>query len=337
MRSDPSYRTITVLVESLIKIISFAKTNLGLVLLGSAVSVVVLAGLFETLATIHYYRWRTSFDNYGWLGKVTVRSLNPVLMWEYRPYGEFGQIKTNRYGFRDRDYESTAKPENTYRIAFIGDSVTLGMRVSEEETFVRQFEAAANRLEPKHVVQALNFGVDGYNTLQVYEVLRKKALDFTPDKVVYILCLNDFDFDESSGMKILYFRRPTSFLLSSVERVYHNLRGADFHRHHFGKNKKVVFQKLLDMKATLERAVVTFQVVVLPIFPGSATAFANYPLRDMHKEIGEFLRENGIRYLDLLPAFSEQRTPPRSYAFDIWHPNADGHRFIAQKFVGSIL
>lgn len=266
-----------------------------------------------------------------------MRSPNPVLMWEYRPYGEFEQIKTNRYGFRDRDYESKAKPENTYRLAFIGDSVTLGMRVSVEETFVRQFEAAANQLESQHMVQALNFAVDGYNTLQVYEMLRTKVLDFAPDKVVYMLCLNDFDFDESSGMKILYFRKPKSFLLSGLEKAYQKLRGGDFHLYHFRKNKKVDFQNLLDMRTMLEREGIRFQVVVLPVFPGSATDFENYPLRDMHKEIGKFLEENGIRYLDLLEAFTEQGKPPKFYAFDIWHPNAEGHLFIPQKLLVSIL
>lgn len=319
------------------KIISFVKTKLGLVLLSSVVSVVVLLGVFEAIENIRYDRWRRNFDNYGWFGRITVRSPNPVLMWEYRPYGELEQIKTNRYGFRDREYESTAKPENTYRFAFIGDSVTLGLRVGVEETFVRQFEAAANTLESQSSVQALNFAVDGYNTLQVYETLRTKALDFAPDKVVYVLCLNDFDFEESSGMKILYFRKPKSFLLPRLEKAYQKLRGDDFHVHHFRKNKKVVFQKLHDMKVMLERKNISFQVVVLPVFPHRATSFENYPLRDMHKEIGKFLEENGIRYVDLLEAFTEQGKPPGFYALDIWHPNADGHLFIAQKLLASIL
>lgn len=47
------------------KIISFAKTKLGLLLLSSTVSVVVFVGVFETLENIQYYRWRTSFDNYA--------------------------------------------------------------------------------------------------------------------------------------------------------------------------------------------------------------------------------------------------------------------------------
>ena len=111
------------------RIPSFAKTKLGLLLLSSLFSLVLFVGAYELVKHVEYYRWRETFDNFGWLGKVTIASPNPVLMWEYRPYGQFEQVKTNRYGFRDRDYESTTKPDNILRIAFAGDSATLGMGV----------------------------------------------------------------------------------------------------------------------------------------------------------------------------------------------------------------
>ena len=125
-----------------------------------------------------------------------------------------GDIKTNRYGFRDLDRESTAKPDGTFRIVFAGDSVTLGVGIPLETTFVRRFEMEANQMESQYRIQALNFAVDGYNTPQICEMIRSKVMSFSPDKVVYVMCLNDFDFELSSGDKILYFRKPRSFLLS---------------------------------------------------------------------------------------------------------------------------
>ena len=122
----------------------------------------------------------------------------------------------NRWGFRDRDYETPGKPADTHRIAFLGDSVTLGLGVAAEDVFVRRFEDAANGLGLGYTVQALNFSVDGYNTVQVNELLRTKVLPFAPDKVIYVLCLNDFDFADASGMKIRYFRKPKSFLAGSA-------------------------------------------------------------------------------------------------------------------------
>ncbi|MGZ9036270.1 MAG: SGNH/GDSL hydrolase family protein [Burkholderiales bacterium] len=300
-------------------------------------AIVLAAAAYETVQNLRYERWRKAFDN-AWFGRMTVPSPNPVLMWEYRPYGEVGQLKMNRYGFRDRDYTSTAKPANTYRIAFIGDSVTLGLQVDVEETFVRRFEAAANERGRKHRIQALNFAIDGYNTPQIYELLRTKTLHFAPDKVVYMLCMNDFDFQESADAKIRYFKKPPSFLLAALERFYgYRILGLDFHQFHFRKNKKIVYEKILDMKAMLERERISFQVILLPVFPDAATDFEKYPIRNMHSEIGLFLEENRIPYFDLLEAFKESGKPPKFYSLDMWHPNTEGHRLIAQKSLGAIL
>ena len=185
----------------------------GLSLASTIVAVILFVGVFEVVENIRYSIWRTNFDNFGWFGKITVPSKNPLLMWEYRPYGEFEQIKTNRWGFRDVDYESKEKPENTLRVAFAGDSITLGMKVAAQETFVRQFEAEANSLNSRRRIQTLKFGIDGYHAIQINELIRTKVLAFSPDIVVYTMCLNDFDFNQPSGRKIRYFKKPESWFL----------------------------------------------------------------------------------------------------------------------------
>ena len=174
----------------------------------------------------------------------------------------------NRWGFRDRDYETPAKPPDTYRIAFVGDSVALGLRSAAEDVFVRRFEEAANGLGLGHAVQALNFSVDGYNTVQVHEMLRTKVLAFAPDKVVYVLCLNDFDFEDSSGFKIQVLPQaeelPAGKPLERVyrHRIYQQLAGNDFHHYLFKKNGQTVFQEIREMHGLLAQNGIDFHVVV---------------------------------------------------------------------------
>ena len=305
-----------------------------MLLLSSMISAFLFIGGFEAVRNIQYHRWKAHFDNFGWFGRITMPSPDPVLMWEYRPYGRIGLIKTNRHGFRDRDYDSVTKPAGAFRVAFAGDSVTLGIDMQLKQTFVRQFEVAANRNDPQRRVQALNFGVDGYNAPQILQMIRTKALAFSPDEVVYVMCLNDFDFEQSSGEKILYFRKPRSFFLSALEEAYQKLRGGDFHQYHYDRNKEIVLQSVLDMRKLVEGRGHRFQVVVLPIFPAT---FDDYPLREMHREIDAFLGQSGIRYLDLLEPFVRSGRRPRFWAYDVWHPNANGHRFIAQHLLGAVL
>jgi hypothetical protein len=319
------------------KMPSIVKRRYVLMLLSMATSLALFVGVFELVANIRYHRWKAGFDNYGWFKRITVPSENPVLMWEYRPYGSIDEIETNRYGFRDIDYESTAKPGNTLRIAFVGDSVTLGMGVDFEETFVRRFEAEANRMGFRRRIQALNFAVDSYNTPQICEMIRAKVLGFEPDRVVYMMCMNDFDFKQSSGEKIRYFRKPRSFLLSTIENLYQRCRGCEFHLYHFRRNKDAVFRSILGIRDMLEREGSSLQVVLLPVFFPHAPDFEDYPLRAMHGEIVEYLELNGIRSLDLLDAFASPAETPSYYAADIWHLNARGHRLTARQLASSIL
>ncbi len=310
------------------------KTRIGLILLSSALTAVLFIGAFEIVASIRYDRWKADFDGSGWFGKITVPSPNPVLMWEYRPYGQYKAIRTNRHGFRDIDYESTAKPDDILRIAFAGDSVTLGMGVSLEDTFVHQFELAANDADPHQRIQALNFAIDGYNAPQIHEMIRTKVLPFAPDKVVYVLCPNDFDLSQSAGKKILYFRKPKSFFLRDMEKVYQKLSGIDYHVYHFDKNKEAVFRNIVAMNDLLAAQGIGFQVVILPVFPES---FDDYPLSDMEKEIERFLRANHIQVLALYEAFATSGESPGFYASDIWHPTIEGHRFISRQLLPSVL
>jgi len=307
----------------------------GLSVVSTVIAFVLVVGVFEVVQNSRYLKWRSDFDNLGWLGKLTVPSENPVLMWEYRPYGEFERIKTNRWGFRDFDFESKRKPENIVRVAFAGDSITLGFNVGAQETFVRQFEAGANSVDPQLKIQALNFGVDGYHALQISELIRTKVLAFSPDIVVYTMCLNDFDFNHSSGSKSRYFKKPKSWFLYRMDKLYRKLSRVEFHVYNFQKNKKVVFKNLLEVRRVLDEAGVGFQIIILPIFRGRS--FDEYPIRQMHEELGELFVENDIPYSDLLEPFSRQKQPPEYFSLDVWHPNANGHKFIARQTVASIL
>jgi lysophospholipase L1-like esterase len=296
-------------------------------------TVVVLAVGFEAVANVRYRRWRASFDNEGWIGRLTVASANPALLWEYRPYGDVQGVATNRWGFRDVDYATTAKPPGVYRVAFIGDSVTLGMGVVPEETFVARLGSMASGAGLK--VQTLNFGVDGYNALQIRELLTAKVLAFQPDRVVYVLCLNDFDFTDSSGRKIAYFRKPRVFLPQWLAQRYRALWRTEFHLYHFRRHQGEVFDAIRSMRDVMVaegKGRTGFLVAIVPVFPdkpGDPQYFDHYPLQGIH-EWFSMLAFEGIPTHDLLEDFRRQPPPPQRYLLDLWHLSAEGHRVVAE-------
>ncbi len=291
-----------------------------------ASSLLVVAG-YEGIENLLWRRWRERFDNDGWFGKLTVPSPNPALLWEYRPYGEKDGVATNRHGFRDRDSASREPARGVRRIAFAGDSVTLGIGIEEGDTFVRLFEAEANALHPPQPVEAMNFSIDGYDSLQVQELIRARVLGFSPAEVVYVMCLNDFDFEESAGQKHLYFRKPRSFLWMRLLRLTRRLFRVEYHRYHFARNRGVVLRGVAALNEELRQRDVGFRVALVPAFFREAPDFQSYPLADLHAGIGGFLAGHGVALLDLLPVF-RGRAGAELYR-DPWHLSPAGHRLVA--------
>jgi hypothetical protein len=89
---------------------------------------------------------------------------------------------------RDQEYE-LAPPPNSYRIALLGPSYVMGSGVGDGETFETLLEARLNEEHTTSEVQKyeiLNFGVAGYSVLQHLTLLEEKVLSFSPDAVLVI-------------------------------------------------------------------------------------------------------------------------------------------------------
>ena len=175
----------------------------------------LIIALAESYGHYNYSVWKKTYATDGdWYGFLAQPSENSRLLWEYRPNFERRGIRTNQYGFRDTAFDLN-KADGTRRIAFFGDSVTLGLGVPFESTFVRRLAAHAesNKIHPQ--TELLNFSVDGYNAEQIVESMRINIKRFEPDVVVYLMCLNDIDLGGSMNEKVRYFARPSSFVFET--------------------------------------------------------------------------------------------------------------------------
>ncbi len=111
-------------------------------------------------------------------------------IYDGNPRGYFGKDNevdhiTNSSGFRGGEF-STKKPENTFRVAFLGDSFTFGEGVHFADTYPEQTSCILNQKYAGSGVrfESYNFGVGGYNTSQELYLLRNIALKTKPDAVV---------------------------------------------------------------------------------------------------------------------------------------------------------
>lgn len=143
-------------------------------------------------------------------------------------------IKINSLGFRDYEYPYD-KPNNTFRIVILGDSITFGHGVELNDTYVKVLEKILNEnySSGRLRYEVLNLGIPGYNMFEKIEIFRERGIRFNPDLVIvqyidddiinrteeYRISeesikeylkknkLNETDLNETVKMRIMYYAR----------------------------------------------------------------------------------------------------------------------------------
>jgi lysophospholipase L1-like esterase len=272
---------------------------------------------------------------------------NPELGYELIPnkegYEHGAKIKINSHGLRDIEY-SLKKPENTYRIAVIGDSITFGWGgVELNETYTKILEEILNN-ESESNIEVLNFGVPGYVGSQEFYVLKNKVLDFNPDLIIIGHYLNDPDkiwnlFETASKLPvpIKNFLAEKSYfyvwLREKITRIKNKVGIIKFTPYKqlyeiesdYWINHKIRFQKMNEIS---KEESISILVVLLPDWQNLDDTY-------IYKNETELLNitivESGLFSLDVFPKIKGLN--PEDYKItpeDVCHPNYKGHKLIAQ-------
>jgi lysophospholipase L1-like esterase len=114
------------------------------------------------------------------------------------------RVKTNRLGTRnDREY-STRKPAGAFRILAMGDSLTYGVHVNNQDTWPQQLE---NLLRNEDHLQAevLNTGGVGFTIEDEYLQFKEKGIHYDPDLAIVAFYANDLE-DFSPAQRAIFKR-----------------------------------------------------------------------------------------------------------------------------------
>jgi hypothetical protein len=120
------------------------------------------------------------------LERFTGNFLQTELVPSFEAHTNYGSLRTNRWGMRDKEYEKTPPP-NTLRIALLGASSVMGWGVGDDETFESIVERRLNTERPQSYehYEILNLAAPGYTSLQQVVVV-DKALSFSPTALFYV-------------------------------------------------------------------------------------------------------------------------------------------------------
>lgn len=118
-------------------------------------------------------------------------ALAPSVKGLYRKEGRT-YVEINSDALRDIEH-SVQKPENTLRIAVIGDSYAEALQVDLNEIWWRIMQDKLNSCAyfDRNKVEVINFGVSGYSTAQEYITLKEKVWKYSPDVVILAITTNN--------------------------------------------------------------------------------------------------------------------------------------------------
>lgn len=310
--------------------------NLLIRLLAILIVFIVILAIGEVLIR-SYLHFNTAYDIEMTKYAINLKndSENKLIGHVHRPNKSMElmdvMVDINSDGHRDKEYPVTKTDK--HRIIFLGDSLTFGWGVKEEETFATLIEEDLNSQSPTEVI---NFGTGNYNTEQEVNLFIDKGLKYDPDKVVLFYFINDAEITpEKSGLWFLGYSQFISFYWSRINSLLNNfLPSKSFQEYYeslYNEDQQGWInarKAIIQLRDICESKGIEFQVVLLPeLHDVNNEIFAN-----VYNNLALFLAENNIDYLNLAKLFENHPNQIELWvSYDDAHPNNIAHKKIAES------
>ena len=279
-------------------------------------------------------------------------SSNPKLIYTFTPNNHQFPCWINSQGYRDYEYP-LRKNSNTFRILIIGDSVATGYGVTLDETFGKILEQRLNDHQ-RHLpanVEVITLARNGYSTSQEIIILENEAFRYSPDLIIWSYVLNDPAdpiFHNANGEIGKYFYKPRFHMIDWIKReifLAHEKRGKtdcpkEYHEMLHCVYWNQVEAHLLHIGQISKEKNIPIVFLIHPVFK-KGTSFQAYPLTSLHSKLANLASRMGLMVADGLESYltfrpDELRQPVQD-GYDPWHPNAKGHRVLAEYLYHKIL
>lgn len=246
------------------------------------------------------------------------------------------RLTTNEWGFRDKPYD-LAPPPGTYRVAMVGPSFVMGSGVADEEVFESVLEDRLNREATggQHTAfEILNFAVPGHSALQELYLLETEALRFQPDAVFFIghqleksITARNLAQTLRNGSEI-----PYDYLVEIGQRagITPGIPQSEAERLLRPYQTELVswtYRHVVELAAEHDLQAVW---IFLPTFEGEL-------IPSEIAELEQLAQEAGFVTLNLYDVFEGANIPDITVAAWDLHPNAPGHRLIADRLYEELL
>lgn len=291
--------------------------------------------IFGEIIVRIYLHYHTVYDmemtRYGLYIKQD--SDNPNIAFKHKPNSSMElmnvMVNTNSDGLRDKEYP--VQKDDEYRIIVLGDSLTLGWGVKEEDTFEHILEEKLNSRYPTEII---NFGIGNYNTVQEVNLFIEKGVKYKPDKVVLFYFINDAEVTpKKSKLWFLGYSEFVSFFWSRINIFTDKYLPSNSFKDYYSalytegqpgwENAK---DAILQLKELSQKEGFKLQVVLLPELHDTKNQIFGH----IYDKISNFLAKNNIDYINLGKLFEDQDNEIGLWvSYDDAHPNNVADKKIA--------
>lgn len=245
----------------------------------------------------------------------------------------------NAQGFRDVVDYTTAKPPNTYRIAFLGDSFAFGLGAQQDKIVAHLLGPMLSQSTGCNV-QVYNFGESGFSSINEAAQYKKTVLAYNPDMTIVWYFLNDPNlkgtttflgsFDTSDFFPIARKYSALARVIATEMGVVPTTRemiGVYHDGYALYDDRWLAVVDSLQSISDLARQ--HNSTPVLFVHPVLFELDDNYPFADIHAQVMQTANAAGYHAFDLFPAFKGQQSEPLWVSPGNQHPNEEGHAIAA--------
>ncbi len=251
----------------------------------------------------------------------------------------------NSVGWRD-DEHRRARPEKAYRILGIGDSYLFGQGVKAKDRCLTRLGNQLQNDFPSQLIETINSGQPGYNTVMEARVLKECGLSFHPNLVILHFVPNDVEPDiYTRNAKVEFFTEFITGSMSTDWMSQHSeiwallnrtiggrVRGQAYIRDSIGSFLSAP-EKWSACENGLDTIVQTCRDNKIPLlivaFPFFYRLNADYPFQPIHDRLREYCVNADVPFIDLRDHYRAFSGP------ELWvhptdqHPNETAHRIAA--------
>lgn len=251
------------------------------------------------------------------------------------------RVRTNRFGMRGPEV-GLEKPKGVFRIVALGDSITFGWKVEEEEAWPIQLAIMLNAAGVR--AEALNLGVSGFNARDETTIFLQRGKDFDPDLVVLGYCLNDPEYEPVQPLSAFY-RDPSWWQRSNLLRMAMKAARSVRVRAYGNGDYQLFLHRYPPAWTTVKNSFARLGMwsrehkvpALVIIFPDLSVPAADYPYAAIHEQVGDEARRDGLSVLDLRAVYDGRPRESMRIADDDAHPSSAGQRLAAEAVRDFIL